>query len=62
MTLVVTFGCNFWVELGTGIGDRDCRSELGIRFGNWGLGLGIRIGNLDWDWDHESELGIGISD
>ena len=51
-----------------GIGERDFRSELGIRFGNWdwGLGLGIRMGVRFWigkgNWDWGLGLGFGIWD
>ena len=51
----MTFGCDFWLELGIGIGDR-----------NWGLGLGNMIGHWDGgeigDWDLKLGLGIGIGD
>ena len=40
----MTFGCDFWLELGIGIGDQ-----------NWGFGLGNMIGDWDGgeigDWD-----------
>ena len=46
VTFVLTFGCDFWLELGIGIGDQNWGSKLGIGFGNryWGLGLGIGMG------------------
>ena len=39
VTLVVTFGCYFWLELGIGMGDLDRGNGIGDW--NWGLGLGI---------------------
>ena len=52
----MTFGCDFWLELGNGIGvwDRDWRLRIGDR--DWELGIlefGIVIGDSDW------RLGIG---
>ena len=48
----MTFGCDFWFELGIGIKDR-----------NWGLGFGNMIGDWDggeiWDWDWKTGLVIG---
>ena len=44
----MTFGCEFWLELGFGIGDWDGGLELGIGIGDWD-GIG------DWGL----ELGIG---
>ena len=50
----MTFGCDFWLELGIGIGDWDWGLEIGDR--NWGLGLGNMIRDWDggeigdWDW------------
>ena len=56
----MTFGCDFWLELGIAIGNWYIGMELGIGIGigdwNWGLGLGIGIG----DWDRR--LGLGIRD
>ena len=45
------FGCNFWLDLGIGIGvwDRDWRLRIGDRDGELGIGIGdFGIGDCDW--------------
>ena len=40
----MTFGCNFWLEMGIW----DWGLELGIGIGDWDLGLGCGIWDLNW--------------
>ena len=63
----MTFGCDFWFELGIEIGDLGLGSR--IRDWYWGFGIGIldkdwELGIGDWglgigDWDRGLGLGIG---
>ena len=48
----MTFGCNFWFEIGIVIGDWGLELGVGIRDWDWGLGWG-------WDWGLGLEIGIG---
>ena len=46
----MTFGSDFWLELGIGIGDWG----LGIAIGD--LGLGIRSGIGEWDQERKKTV------
>ena len=50
VTVVVTFGCDVWLELGIGFGN--CDGELG-----WGIGMGVRFGIGIGDWGLGLEIG-----
>ena len=41
----MTFGCDFWLEMGIGIEDWNWGMELVIGIGDWDWGIGIGV----WD-------------
>ena len=50
----MTFGCDFWLELGIG------NWGLGIGIGNWNWGMELGIGDWEWGGIGDMELGRGL--
>ena len=45
VTFAVKLGCDFWLELGIGIGDKDWGLGMEIGIGDWESGFGIGNGD-----------------